>query len=554
MEIQMDPQYKQILDDVFDAFTMLSSGGFVSLMHVEGGFTRYSRAAVELFGLPGEYIPNGAMDWNDYLHPEDRRRYMDVMIPLLEGKTQTYDITYRVHIKSGEYVNFRAVGAVLRGSDGKPSLIGGAMYNQGRTENIDPVTVLPNRNTYLEDLSRRIAAGQSSVSLQIGISRFSEINQLHGYTYGNRILQEIAWLLQDTVKDKAIVYRTDGAAFILLFDDISRDQAAAIYDHIRYCLQRGIEINGIRTVLSSNGGLISSYSTEVDANTVWSCMNYAYEESKQRRHGELVDFNGSINYEGTRFLEIINAIRSSILMGCKGFHMEYQPVIASPSEHMNGAEATVCWEDPRYGRVAASDFLPVLERDFIFEELVDFILRQSLSDGVRLLEKDPNFLLCVNAYRIQLEADYFIDNLVYFLEETGFPPHLLSLKISSDCRWIDPDRMRHIIQTLHAKQILIIIDDFGSGSDSIGFLKNAPVDAVCVAESFIRGIEESARDRDILEHLTRMASTCVPHINVKGVDSVSLRDILRQFPVTTMQGRYYSAPLTYEQLVEKYYS
>lgn len=42
---------------------------------------------MELFGLPGEYIPNGAMDWNDFLHPEDRKRYMDVMMPLLSGGT-----------------------------------------------------------------------------------------------------------------------------------------------------------------------------------------------------------------------------------------------------------------------------------------------------------------------------------------------------------------------------------------------------------------------------------------------------------------------------------
>ncbi len=51
--INMDPLQKQMLDDVFDAFTMLSNGGFVSLMHVDGGFTRYSAGAVELFGVPG---------------------------------------------------------------------------------------------------------------------------------------------------------------------------------------------------------------------------------------------------------------------------------------------------------------------------------------------------------------------------------------------------------------------------------------------------------------------------------------------------------------------
>ena len=91
--VQMEPLQKQMLDDVFDAFQMISGGALVSLMHAEGGVTRWSPGAVELFGLPGEYVPNGAMDWGDYVHPEDRKRYMDVMAPLAGGVLHSYDIT-----------------------------------------------------------------------------------------------------------------------------------------------------------------------------------------------------------------------------------------------------------------------------------------------------------------------------------------------------------------------------------------------------------------------------------------------------------------------------
>ena len=289
MPINMDPLQKQMLDDVFDAFTMLSGGSFVSLMHVDGGFTRYSTGAVELFGLPGEYVPNGAMNWADYLHPEDRKRYMDVMMPLTTGEAQTYDLTYRVRTVKGEYVNFRAVGAILRGSDSRPSLIGGSLINQGVTENTDPVTVLPNRNAYLDDLSRLLYEGKAVISLQIGIDRFAQINQIHGYSYGNRTLQEVAWQIQETVKDRGTVYRTDGASFVILSDTLTRDAAAAIYDHLRYQLQRGIQVNGIKNILQASGGLVSSFGTEVGTATIYSCLDYAYEESKLRKHGDRAD-------------------------------------------------------------------------------------------------------------------------------------------------------------------------------------------------------------------------------------------------------------------------
>ncbi|MBQ8923220.1 MAG: EAL domain-containing protein [Lachnospiraceae bacterium] len=554
MEINMDPKYKQMLDDVFDAFTMLSNGAIVSLMHVVGGFTRYSASAIELLGLPGEYIPNGAYDWNDYLHPEDRKRYMDVMTPLIEGKTHTYDITYRVRINTGDYSTFRALGAVLRDSDGNPSLIGGVLINEGLTQNIDPVTVLPNKNAYLRDLNKFISEGKQTISLDVGISKFTDITRVHGYTYSNRLLQEISWLLKEIVADRANIYRLNDATFAILSENLTREELSAIYDMIRYRLQRGIEINGIRNILIANGSMVSTNNSDSNAEAIYSCLVYAYEESKQHAHGELVDFNGSINYEESESIKLINDIRDSILNNCEGFHIEYEPVIAADTENVNGAEAKVVWENEKYGIVSEEDFLPILERDFVFEELGDYVLRQSLNDGVGFLEKDKNYLLCINVYSSQLETDYFIDNLLYYIEESGFPANQLSLKFSSDCRLIEPEHMRATIDKLHKHNILVILDGFGSGTDSIAFLKRTHVDAVCLDKQFTNGIESEVRDRVILEHLTKMASTCVEHINIKGVESKELRDILRQFPVTTMQGEYYSAPLTFDEMVEKYYS
>lgn len=553
MEINMNPLQKQMLDDVFDAFTMLSNGGFVSLMHVDGGFTRYSAGAVELFGLPGEYIPNGAMDWNDYLHPEDRKRYMDIMMPLLSGGTQTYDLTYRVRTVKGEYVNFRAVGAVLRGSDGKPSLIGGAMINQGLTENTDPVTVLPNKNAYQEKLSQLLEEGESVVSLMIGIDRFSRINEMHSYTYGNRTLQEVAWSIQEVVKDRGTVFRGEGASFLVLSDTLTRDEAAAIYDHIRYQLQRGIQVNGIKNILTAGGGMISSVGTEVSASTVYACMNYAYEESRRHKHGDLVDFNGSVNYAGTGTLALINTIRECVADGCRGFALEYLPVIDAQTERVNGAEAVICWQDEHYGKVEPEAFMPILERDFIFEELGDFILEQGLRDGVKLLTHDPGFLLCLNVYRIQLESSYFIDTLLHYLRATGFPPQQLSLKFNNGCRFIGMERLKTVINALHEHGILTIIEDFGSGSDSIGFLRSVPVDAVGINSPLSRDIEADTRARSTLDYLTRMAAEYVAHINVKGISTRQMRDIVRAFSVTTLQGSYFSDPLSLEAFVEKYY-
>ena len=69
--------------------------------------------------------------------------------------------------------------------------------------------------------------------MQIGISQFAEINKLHGYTYGNRILQETAWLIRKAIESRGKVYRLTGANFVILSDTSTREGMAALYDHLR---------------------------------------------------------------------------------------------------------------------------------------------------------------------------------------------------------------------------------------------------------------------------------------------------------------------------------
>ena len=551
MEIQMEPRQKQMLDDVFGAFSMLAGGNYVSLMHVEGGVTRYSPGAVELFNLPGEYIQNGAYNWIEYVHPEDRKRYLDVMGPLAAGKIFTYDVTYRVRTKDGSYVSTRQVGAVLRNAEGAPSLIGGMIVNQGVTENTDPITVLRNKFGFLEDLSKLARENVNAVVLLAGISKLSSINQVYGYSYGNRVLQETAWLIQETAGSRGTVYRMDDATFAFMTTGHSREEVAAIYDSIRLSLQRGIRVDGIRHTLAANGGLLSTESGQTDPWTICACLNYAYRESKIRKHGELVDFNGSFNFDQRRSLELINAIRDCIVEGCRGFTVSYQPVFNMETEKPIGVEALVRWKGEPYGVVEPMEFIPILEKDFVFEELGSWMLHQAASDGVRFLEKDPNFILGLNISLTQLEDEYFIDSVEQALEETGFPAQNLCLEITKDCRLLDEKLLEKIVDELHKRHIRVIIDDFGAGFESIGFLKKLSADFVKFDRALLEGIEQNEADRESVSYLARLASIHGANVCVKGVETEQMRDILREFPIRSMQGNYFCSPLPVDEVVER---
>ncbi len=552
--MQMNPMQKQMLDDVFDAFQMISGGALVSLMHAEGGVTRWSPGAVELFGLPGEYVPNGAMDWGDYVHPEDRKRYLDVMAPLAEGVLHSYDLTYRVRTKTGEYYHFRNVGSVLRNEQGKPSLIGGILINQGLTESTDPITVLPNKYALFGDLTDLMVRDGKAVTLLLGVSKLSRINENHGYSYGNRVLQEIAWLIQETVGERGKVYRMDAATFAIVSETLSREELAAIYDSIRLKLQRGIRVEGNRHNLIANGGLISVGGTRTDPVTVYSCLGYAYRESKLHKHGELVDFNGSVKYDVNESLEMVNVIRDSIVDGCKGFLLDYQPVVDTKTGKILGAEALVRWEGEPYGEVEPMEFLPILENDFVFEELGSWILRTAMIDGRKFLEKSPNFQLGINISASQVEDEYFIDSVTELLEETGFPAANLSLEITKGCRLLDFDRLHSVVEALHKLGIRVGVDDFGTGFESIGFLKRFAADYIKFDRELVRDIEIDAADRETILHLAECAAARGTTVIAKGVETPGMRDILKSCRIGSAQGNLYSKPMSFTGIMNEFFS
>lgn len=547
------PLQKQMLDDMFDAFTMLAGGNIVNLMHMEGNVTRWSPSAVDLFGLPGEYINSGAFNWAEYVHPEDRKRYEDTMNPLASGNRHTYDITYRVRLKSGAYANFRVIGSVLRNESGTPGMIGGIMINQGLMANTDPITILRNQYAFFDDLARMLRTDEAYVVLYLDIQRLSLINESHGYSYGNRVLQQVGWLLQESVLSRGEVYRMGGASFAVLTTGIPEEEVAAMYDSIRVKLQRGIRVDGIRHNLSACGGIIASRGIRMDERTVYACVRHACQESRDHRNGELVNYHGTENYGREDSVNLINEVRNAILNGCHGFYLLYQPVIAVRTGRPIGVEALLRWKNDSLGAVRPMDFIPVIEQDFVFEELGGWILRQAITDGLEFLRRDPSFIVGVNLAPSQMEDEYFTDTLLQTAERLRFPLHNLALELTRSCRLLEKERVEPVVAALRRRGMQVIVDDFGSGVDSLGFLKALQADFVKFDRTLVQEIERNPQDRQAIRRLAELASNYGTNVCAKGVDTTGMRDILTEYPIRSMQGRIFSEPLPFEELMKRFF-
>ncbi len=80
----MNSTRKVQFDDVFDIFSMLIGSNYVTAYDTKLQLTRFSPAIVEMLDLPGEYVEDGAYNWLDHVHPEDRILYDNTMKEVLD--------------------------------------------------------------------------------------------------------------------------------------------------------------------------------------------------------------------------------------------------------------------------------------------------------------------------------------------------------------------------------------------------------------------------------------------------------------------------------------
>ena len=540
-----------MLDALFRAFEIVSEGTYVYLCDMKYDYSRWSKNAVDAYGLPGEYMVGAGDIWEDHIHPEDREAYHRGIADIFAGTASGHDMQYRARRINGEYDVCTCRGVVIRDPSGVPDYFAGTIRNHGIQGHIDTLTGLRNQYGFFEDLDGFIRRNTPVSVVLFGISKFSEINEMYGYHFGNRVLQQFARSVYEVTGNTGHPYRIDGTKFAVISSTLSMTELHEKYDHFRTLLHEQFRVDNRAVLLDMNCGALRVDSFDIDSQTVYACLNFAYEESKNLRKGNMVEFCNDLNEQNHQRLEQLHDIRASITRGFEGFYLLYQPVVDAQTERIIGAEALLRWKSDRFGTVPPDLFIPVLETDPLFPELGEWILRESVRTAGEMLKKSPDFVINVNLSYSQMEKPDFSDLVLRILDETQFPPEHLCLEVTERCRLLDMELLKNVVVNLRSRGIKVALDDFGTGFSAVGILKEFRVDTIKIDRSFVRFIEENEFDRQLVRNVTNLASIFQTKICAEGVETAGMRDILRGFRVTSFQGYYYAKPLPSEELTAR---
>lgn len=114
----------------------------------------------------------------------------------------------------------------------------------------DPLTGLPNRRAFMEQLNDAIAtrgSGRSVCVAYCDIDHFKFVNDSYGHEVGDRVIQFIGKRLQEASKETMYVARFGGEEFVVLFRNLPLARAVAHMEALR------IDIGERRLVCRDNG-------------------------------------------------------------------------------------------------------------------------------------------------------------------------------------------------------------------------------------------------------------------------------------------------------------
>lgn len=140
-------------------------------------------------------------------------------------------VMLRTHVQDAALMGI-PLGLVLLWSLQKLSA---AQRQATRLTQIDPVTGLPNRRTFLDRVTRVLP--QSGVLLLLDIDHFRGVNDTHGHDSGDLCLMALAQRCREVTRSTDILGRLDGAVFAIYMPgapvELGRDIAQRLSEGIQ---------------------------------------------------------------------------------------------------------------------------------------------------------------------------------------------------------------------------------------------------------------------------------------------------------------------------------
>lgn len=528
-------------NELFEAFGAASDHVYIYVCDMKTNISRWSKAAVDYFGLEGEYLEDAANVWAGHVHPDDLKTYMEDIEGVFSGTKKYHDCQYRARNAAGGYVWVECKGSVIWDEEGTPIIFAGLMTRIDGQSKYDSLTgLLTTHETRYLDF-----ASQQGIALLIGMDGFRKTISNYGYNTGDEILIKFSREISDLCKTGWKVLRFSGDEFLIIAFASGAQEVKDFYEEIRRKTDVVILEDGRKVGISISAGGVH-FPQDADTREVLiNKLEHSLEYAKNNQRGHLVFFSEEIARKHERGLVLREDLKQCMKNDFKGFELYFQPFIDPGASRIAGCECLLRWKGERIKDSYPMEFIKVLEDYGDIHEVGFWVMERAIRQQAVWRDLYGELRISFNVSYQQFLDDTFEERAISYVKKYGANPNYIIIELTESCQVEHPKELAAMFRRLRAQGFKIALDDFGTAYASMEMLKWLPVDYIKVEHSFVSELAQPGHDIDyvIVDSLLEMCTRLGYDSIIEGVEDSKVADIVGELNATLLQGYHYSHPI-----------
>ena len=417
----------------------------------------------------------------------------------------------------------------------------------------DALTGLLNRREFEQRLHLALDAAQKHGSQHIlcymDLDQFKIVNDTCGHSAGDELLRQLSLLLSRRVREKDTLARLGGDEFGLL-EDARRiaEELLEMVHEFRYVHQNKIFSVGVcigmatitRETRSTEDAMSAADSACFAAKDAGRNQIHVFDVTNRelaQHHGEM-EWVSRINraLEQDRFL-----------------------LYAQPIRALHDGEDEVCHAEILLRKLGEDGqivmpmaFIPAAERFQLMNTIDRWVIRNAFAAYRLLSGRDNDAPRCI--FTINLSGTSLGDKtlLNYIVEQFALhdvPPQGFGFEITETAAITNLANTMELMHALKSLGCHFLLDDFGSGMSSFGYLKNLPVDFIKIDGNFVKDLNSNPVDRAMVQSIRDIAEAMRIQTIAEYVENAAAVETLVTIGVNYGQGYHLGKPLPIEQMI-----
>ena len=429
-------------------------------------------------------------------------------------------------------------GVLMLANDASESVV--KAYNLAQQAVKDQLTGLGNKLAMEQKALDLMSKGEEFSMVLIGLDRFRQVNEVHGYATGDMVLLEVASLLQTATHSGESLFRVSGDEFaVIIENEISGTELRAL--SLIEAAKTPINLSGMRVVLGASAGTIASPADGTDYEVLLKRGGLALKAAKKVGRDSVAAFRQELELASKMRLVVESELRLAI--DGSQFSLLIQPKVSLATGGVVGGEALIRWCHPKRGVLSPGVFLGIAQDMGWMTAIDQWVLKQALKYCRQLVKSGLKIPISINLSVDSLADEYLADKVAAELESADVPAELLEIEIPEGALMQDVGASVRTLSKLNAMGCPISIDDFGTGYSSFAYLAQFPVNSLKIDRSFVSELATSETSRKIVKGVVRLAHSLSMDVVGEGAETEAQVNQLRKMKCDSIQGFIVARPL-----------